>query len=363
MACSPASSPAFMSVTPGPVARSPLDRYGRAAAVPALEDGVHVADEEQPRAVARRAGRSTRSPSCGSPVVRRVAHALDRRRRARRSASVDEVGDAVHAVGRVRAAIDVDERLELGQVARQARLDGAPQRGRVGHGDQYTHGHAAATPSTRDAGVELVELRVLDGPNRFFTRPAVKLEFVGEEPGRRPRRRPSAALGRAAPPRRAGPARAAHHDATARSTACAPRSPSRGAGGPSRRPSAAAAARLALGRSTDRRELAGLRATALGPLRAPAEAAHPDRGRDRHEREEHHDAADRPHRLARPACKVGMTNSDGIYVRGELVEAGDWSGFGGAGRVLAEPGLRSGRARDGARRDPAARRSATRPTT
>ena len=34
-----------------------------------------------------------------------------------------------------------------------------------------------------------------------------------------------------------------------------------------------------------------------------------------------------------------MTNSDGIYVRGELVEAGDWSGFGGAGRVLAEPGL------------------------
>ena len=26
-------------------------------------------------------------------------------------------------------------------------------------------------------GVELLELRVLDGPNRFFTRPAVKLEF------------------------------------------------------------------------------------------------------------------------------------------------------------------------------------------
>ena len=34
-----------------------------------------------------------------------------------------------------------------------------------------------------------------------------------------------------------------------------------------------------------------------------------------------------------------MTNSDGIYVRDELVEAGDWTGFGGAGRVLAEPGL------------------------
>jgi hypothetical protein len=34
-----------------------------------------------------------------------------------------------------------------------------------------------------DTGVELVELRVLDGPNRFFTRPAVKLEFAAESPG------------------------------------------------------------------------------------------------------------------------------------------------------------------------------------
>lgn len=37
--------------------------------------------------------------------------------------------------------------------------------------------------------------------------------------------------------------------------------------------------------------------------------------------------------------KVGMTNSDGIYIGSELVEAGDWTGFGGAGRVLAEPKL------------------------
>ena len=33
------------------------------------------------------------------------------------------------------------------------------------------------------AGVELLELRVLDGPNRFFTRPAVKLDFGAESPG------------------------------------------------------------------------------------------------------------------------------------------------------------------------------------
>jgi hypothetical protein len=31
---------------------------------------------------------------------------------------------------------------------------------------------------------ELIELRVLDGPNRFFSRPAVKLEFANPEPGR-----------------------------------------------------------------------------------------------------------------------------------------------------------------------------------
>src|SRR5256885_17073098 len=30
---------------------------------------------------------------------------------------------------------------------------------------------------------ELLELRVLDGPNRFFVRPSVKLEFEAEAPG------------------------------------------------------------------------------------------------------------------------------------------------------------------------------------
>jgi cyanophycin synthetase len=36
---------------------------------------------------------------------------------------------------------------------------------------------------------------------------------------------------------------------------------------------------------------------------------------------------------------VGWSNTDGIYQDGELVEAGDWSGPGGAGRVLAHPGV------------------------
>src|SRR6266508_1751713 len=37
--------------------------------------------------------------------------------------------------------------------------------------------------------------------------------------------------------------------------------------------------------------------------------------------------------------RVGWSTTDGIYVDGELVDAGDWSGPGGARRVLSEPGV------------------------
>jgi cyanophycin synthetase len=36
---------------------------------------------------------------------------------------------------------------------------------------------------------------------------------------------------------------------------------------------------------------------------------------------------------------VGWSSTDGIYLDGELIEEGDWSGPGGAGRVLAQPGV------------------------
>jgi cyanophycin synthetase len=36
---------------------------------------------------------------------------------------------------------------------------------------------------------------------------------------------------------------------------------------------------------------------------------------------------------------VGWSSTDGIYLDGELVEEGDWSGPGGAARVLAQPGV------------------------
>jgi cyanophycin synthetase len=189
----------------------------------------------------------------------------------------------------------------------------------------------------REPEVELVELRVLDGPNRFFTRPAVKLEFASEEPGRASEVAASAAVA----VRRlhnalelAEPRVTRRHSADRRRTAIAfawrRRTISQAIG--------AAAARLALGRSTDRRELSGLRAVALGPLvhlprpRIPIVAITGTNGKSTTTRLIAHVCAE-------AGMGVGMTNSDGIYVRGELVEAGDWTGFGGAGRILSEPGL------------------------
>lgn len=185
--------------------------------------------------------------------------------------------------------------------------------------------------------VELLELRVLDGPNRFFTAPAVKLEFGSPQPGR-------AAEAAAA-------AGAVVRDLHADLELPAPRVTVRtsvdelraAVAYPWRRRTiaqavGAAAARVATGATTRRRELRGLRAIALGPLpalpkaRIPIVAVTGTNGKSTTTRLLAHIAA-------RAGLRVGMTNSDGIYLHGQLVEAGDWTGFGGAGRVLAEPEL------------------------
>ncbi len=189
----------------------------------------------------------------------------------------------------------------------------------------------------RDSGAELVELRVLDGPNRFFTRPAVKLEFAGSQPGQAAEAAASAALA----VKRLSvaldlpePRMTIRHSVDRLRAAFAfpwrRRTISQSIG--------ASAARLALGSSTDRRELAGLRATALGPMphlphpRIPIVAITGTNGKSTTTRLTAHIAS-------QAGMNVGMTNSDGIYVRGELIESGDWTGFGGAERVLAEHGL------------------------
>jgi len=186
-------------------------------------------------------------------------------------------------------------------------------------------------------GVELLELRVLDGANRFFTRPAVKLEFGADAPGSAAD--VATAAGEAVRRLHAGldlapPRLTMRHSADARRAVLAfawrRRTIAQAIG--------AAAARLALGIGRESRELRALKAMALGPLpalpkaRIPIVAITGTNGKSTTTRLLAHIATTAGRR-------VGMTNSDGIYVRGELVEAGDWTGFGGAGRVLAQEGL------------------------
>ncbi|HET9647273.1 MAG TPA: Mur ligase family protein [Microlunatus sp.] len=45
------------------------------------------------------------------------------------------------------------------------------------------------------------------------------------------------------------------------------------------------------------------------------------------------------HIARRAGTSVGWSSTDGVYVNGELVEAGDYSGPSGAGRVLSHPGI------------------------
>ena len=192
--------------------------------------------------------------------------------------------------------------------------------------------HAAASD-----GVELLELRVLDGPNRFFSRPAVKLEFGAPEPGAAAAtaaeageivRRLHEALDLPVP--RLALRESVDYRRAAMAYPWRRRAIAQAIGG--------AAIRIALGSSSPRRELRGLRAVALGPRvhlptpRIPIVAITGTNGKSTTTRLIAH--------VAREAgLRVGMTNSDGIYVRDRLIEAGDWTGFGGASRILSEPGL------------------------
>jgi cyanophycin synthetase len=45
------------------------------------------------------------------------------------------------------------------------------------------------------------------------------------------------------------------------------------------------------------------------------------------------------HVARRSGWSVGWSSTDGVYINGELIEAGDFSGPGGAGRVLRHPGV------------------------
>ena len=237
----------------------------------------------------------------------------------------------------------------------------------------------------------LVELRVLDGPNLYFPRPAVKLTLDVSALLALPEAAAAAAAGRAALPRLArqpeaggatapggapagpGPAGrpgteqrrrfaarlAAHLVRRTAAAAGVHRLAVRGRPGPGpaevvlawpwRRRNAAEAlgeevatlvAELAAPGLAERVRAAGdrLRAVAPGPgpsLPAPAVpvvAVTGTNGKTTVTRLVAH--------MGRSAgLHVGWSNTDGVYLDGELVDAGDWSGPGGARRVLSAPGV------------------------
>jgi cyanophycin synthetase len=220
-------------------------------------------------------------------------------------------------------------------------------------------------------GTALVELRVLDGANLYFPRPAIKLTL--EVPGllSLPEERAAAvavevelAAGPAGPPggeqRRRFAARLLAH--LVRRTAAAagvralavrsrpgPEPTQLVAAYPWRRKLAAkalgrAVAELAASMGTpglaERVEAAGAAVAAAEPgpgpslpvPRVPTVAVTGTNGKTTVTRLIAH--------MGRCAgLHVGWSNTDGIYMDGELVEEGDWSGPGGAARVLAQPGI------------------------
>jgi cyanophycin synthetase len=216
------------------------------------------------------------------------------------------------------------------------------------------------------------DLRVLEGANRWFPGPAVQLTLDVRAPTELPTDEAAAVAERAGLPGRAAPGPpgsdrrrrfatrlAAHLARRAAAAAGNARLPVRGRPGPGAHevmvawPWPRRLDAVALGRATARL------AAASG---APDLAARIERaGRELRQIE-----PEPPPELPTPAIpvvavtgtngkttvtrliaqigreaglRVGWCNTDGIYVDGELVEEGDWSGPGGARRVLDEPGV------------------------
>ena len=230
------------------------------------------------------------------------------------------------------------------------------------------------------------------GANLYFPRPAVKLTLDAERllgPATRTRReRIAAELGLAAGSTRrgrtpgsgsgsraagrrpvvrrvaaeAGTTRLAvrSRPTARRCTAWSSPSPGGTAAGPRRSgaPSPTCSTRCRRRRSTA--AVAARRATAVaapspGPRPRPGAPHDPRRGGHRHQRQDHDLPDGRAHgALRRPRRRAGR-RTDGVYVDGELVEAGRLLRPGGARLVLDDPRVAARRHRDRARRDPAAR--------
>src|SRR5438105_2644116 len=222
-------------------------------------------------------------------------------------------------------------------------------------------------------GVRLRELRVLDGPNLYFTRPAIKLTLdVGpwlvlpDERARRLSRRagiPSAATAGApgSDQRRRFIARLAVHVTRELAEATQTQLAVRGRPGPN--PDEAIVAfpwRRQEAAEAFGRELAPLLELCLDGRRSIARAIEEAAGRVAAAEPGPPPPGLRPAipviavtgtngktttvrliaHLARTAGQsVAYTTTDGVYRDDELVEAGDYSGFSGAAKALAQPGI------------------------
>ncbi len=243
------------------LAIDPVRAGGRGAR---LEDGVHVADEQETGSAARQAADDEVPKHAGhratSPPPLRSTDAPSRPRCSTTASATRFTPSGVY-----------EPQSMLTSCSRSARYAGRPvatrspkvrHEGGGGHGAETI---LAAMPADRppEPAVELLELRVLEGPNRFANRPAIKIEFQGD---------PEAVVRVA---RDAGElVRHLHHELGFP----APRVTFRRSDDGTRAMAAfawrrrtiaqaiaGAAARVALGSGSERRELRGLRAVAHGP--------------------------------------------------------------------------------------------------
>ena len=180
-----------------------VDRVRSLAGRARVEDRVHVADEQHPRP-ARRPQRPVKRGDDRLPEPSgRVRPFLDPGAE-RAEESRDEAADLVNALGRVRAAVDVDEALEVGQIGGVVGGDGLLEGGQllvggaiagagrggdrhaqslgsraVGRAPARRNGVRAAAAGWYPARtVRLVEIRLLEGPNVYRLEPVVKVEVA-----------------------------------------------------------------------------------------------------------------------------------------------------------------------------------------
>ena len=371
-AYSPASSPDFMSVTPGPKAVPAIDAERALGRGPGVEHGVHVPDEQDPRPAGlamERADDRVPEASPGSGRMSISAPRSDRKLAVQRPTSLTPSG--VYEPQSMLTSWARSSRYDDRSAAIAARSDSSSRSAVV---SLVIDGQSTRPMGCYPAGtVRLVEIRLLEGPNVYRLEPVVKLEvalgrrrtwYGQRDPGRHALVR----LGR-----RGAAARLARPDR--RDRGLDPPAAGRPRRGPdrARRPSLIGSGPLDRHLPVDRRgsgadpDRGGRRARRAGRLAVadrpadrgpgathdPLDGAHrgrpddaaaldprrrptdPERSRSRGRTASRTVTRLITHILVLAGRHVGTTTSDGVLVDERMVEPGDWTGPGGAQQILA----------------------------